>query len=129
MSERTKWGISSRYVSTTAKWSIGHDLIPGLIEMIYNSDDSYIRLEEKGKTTEGSIIIRYKPKRKGSSEILLCDFAEGMTKEKVEEIMRVGGSTSEKDKRFPISIMNQTRPEDIDGQEGLDDLDEEFERY
>lgn len=38
-------------------------------------------------------------------------------------------SASKSDQKFPVTMMNQTEREDLDIQEGVDDRDDDFERY
>lgn len=94
MNERTPWGSTSRYFKNIADAAIANDLTAGLIELISNSDDSYHRLEEDGKDVDGRITIHYKPSRTKDSELIVVDFAEGMSKGKIEKIMKFGGKTS-----------------------------------
>lgn len=91
---RTEWGIDKRYAKTSADAAIGTDIIAGVIELISNSDDSYCRLSEQNYSSEGLILLKYRPRHIELSEIGIIDYAEGMTKERIEEILILGKKTS-----------------------------------
>ncbi len=86
--------INLRIVEQLAKATV-KNLVDGIVELITNSDDSYRRLEEKGKKVSGEIEIYVNRKKGGICEKLIVkDFAEGMTKEELEKALEFAGETS-----------------------------------
>lgn len=86
--------INLRIVEQLAKATI-KNIVDGIVELITNSDDSYKRIEEKGKEILGKIEIYVDRKRGGICENLkVKDFAEGMTQEELEKAIIYGGETS-----------------------------------
>jgi hypothetical protein len=70
-------------------------IVDAVVELVTNSDDSYRRLEQKGETVDGSIIInveRYKGGKCNKLEVI--DFAEGMDKDNLKEALRFAGEVS-----------------------------------
>jgi len=70
-------------------------LVDGIVELVTNSDDSYRRLEEKGREKNGRIEI-YVDRKKGSlcEWLIVKDYAEGMTPEKLEKALEFASATS-----------------------------------
>jgi len=86
--------INSRIVDQIARATI-RNLMDGIVELVTNSDDSYRRLEEKGKKVSGQIDI-YVNRQKGGicDKLVVKDYAEGMTREELEKAMEFGSETS-----------------------------------
>ena len=73
------------------------NVIRALVELITNSDDSYIRLEGNNNNFIGNIIIEYK-KIGFCGHFSVCDYAEGMTEVEVEKnFTKYGAFTSGKE--------------------------------
>ena len=64
-----------------------------LVELITNSDDSYVRLEKTGKQVTGHILIKYERHQTGAV-LVVADQAEGMSFERVRAILTYGGAHS-----------------------------------
>ena len=66
-----------------------------IVEVVTNADDSYRRLEDDGRKTEGRIKI-YVHRMKGGKckELTVLDCAEGMIKEKLQAALEFAGQTS-----------------------------------
>lgn len=70
-------------------------LVDGIVELVTNSDDSYRRLEERGREKNGRIEIYVDRKKGGLCEWLIVkDYAEGMTPEKLEKALEFASATS-----------------------------------
>lgn len=84
----------SRLIMQDAKSAIQH-FSDAVVELVTNSDDSYKRLEENGAKHSGKIEI-YVSRAKGGKirEFYIQDFAEGISREKLEEIIAFGGEVS-----------------------------------
>ena len=86
--------IDSRIVEQLAKATV-KNMVDGIVELVTNCDDSYRRLEEKGQLTSGEIEIYINRKKGGVCENLkVKDYAEGMTKEELQQAIVFGGETS-----------------------------------
>jgi hypothetical protein len=86
--------INSRIVEQLSKATV-KTLVDGIVELVTNSDDSYKRLEERGKPTNGIVDICASRKKGGIADRLVVkDFAEGMTREELEKALEFGGETS-----------------------------------
>jgi len=85
-----------RYFLQNAERAMRGDIIRGLVELITNADDSYGRIEDKGKKADGGILIAVERKRKGKNSLIkVYDRAEGMVlEEMVKNLKRIGGLTS-----------------------------------
>ncbi len=71
------------------------NVIDGIVELITNCDDSYRNLEKKGVKINGLIEIYVNRKKGGICEKLcIKDYAQGMTKDKLEEAIEFAGETS-----------------------------------
>lgn len=83
-----------RHTARRIRTAIQGNVIRALVELITNSDDSYIRLEEGGKFSLGTIEILYK--KVGRDCIFAVrDNAEGMSYEEVEQnYTKYGAATS-----------------------------------
>ncbi|GAB3549711.1 hypothetical protein GCM10027343_31930 [Noviherbaspirillum agri] len=64
-----------------------------LVELLTNSDDSYLRLERAGEQKDGRIVVCYERHRRGAL-LTVTDQAEGMSFDKVRFILRYGGAHS-----------------------------------
>jgi len=86
--------INPRIVEQLSKATV-KTLVDGIVELVTNSDDSYKELEEKSNEGSGQITIYVNRKKGGVCEKLVVkDFAEGMTKEELENAIEFGGETS-----------------------------------
>ncbi len=86
--------IDARIVEQLAKATV-KSLFDGIVELVTNSDDSYKRLEGQGKQVSGKIEI-YVDREKGGicKNLRVKDWAEGMSKDKLEQAIVFGGETS-----------------------------------
>jgi hypothetical protein len=83
-----------RVVEQFAKATV-KNIVDGIVELVTNCDDSYRRLEGKSQNTSGKIEIFINRKKGGDCNLLIVkDYAEGMTKEKLEKAIVFGGETS-----------------------------------
>jgi len=86
--------INSRIVEQLAKATV-KNIIDGLVELITNCDDSYLRIEEKREIHDGKILICVDRKKGGTcSKLIVQDFAEGMTNDELQKAIVFGGETS-----------------------------------
>ena len=86
--------INPRLVVELSKATV-QNLIDGIVELITNSDDSYKRLEEKGEAVNGEIEIYVNREKGGICENLVVkDFAEGMSKQDLISAIEFAGETS-----------------------------------
>lgn len=86
--------INQRIAEQLSKVTV-KNLPDGIVELVTNSDDSYKRLEEKGTRVNGEIKIYVNRKKGGICEKLVVkDYAEGMTKEELENALEFAGATS-----------------------------------
>ncbi|MGB9845799.1 MAG: ATP-binding protein, partial [Methanothermobacter tenebrarum] len=82
--------VDPRHTTRSIRSAIQGNVIRALVELITNSDDSYIRLEEHGSKVDGKIEIFYK--KDGYSCIFAVrDFAEGMSLEDIKNNFRKYG--------------------------------------
>ncbi|HXE74741.1 MAG TPA: hypothetical protein VNN18_03755 [Candidatus Xenobia bacterium] len=82
-----KLQYADRFSIQQADQAIKRDVVRALIELVTNSDDSYRRLEQQGKSVCGEIRILVRRKWK-ESQVGVADCAEGMTGEVLDQ--RVG---------------------------------------
>jgi hypothetical protein len=70
------------------------NIIRGLVELITNADDSYVRLE--GRPTTGRILVEVEHRRKGRPyKVVVRDRAQGMDNNEMKvKLTRRGGATS-----------------------------------
>jgi len=86
--------INSRIIEQLSKATV-KSMADGIVELVTNCDDSYRRLEEKGQFTSGEIEIYVNRKKGGICEKLkVKDYAEGMTKEELQNAIVYGSETS-----------------------------------
>ena len=86
--------ISSRIVEQLSRATV-KTIMDGIVELVTNSDDSYRRLEDKNSQIKGKIEIYINRKKGGiCEELIVKDFAEGMTKEELEDALEFAGETS-----------------------------------
>ena len=64
-----------------------------LVELITNSDDSYVRRESTGAQVSGGIVVQYERHRRGAL-LTVTDQAEGMPFDKARNILSYGGAHS-----------------------------------
>ncbi|MFI3187059.1 MAG: ATP-binding protein [Methylococcaceae bacterium] len=64
-----------------------------LVELITNSDDSYVQLEKSGAQITGNILIKYERHQAGA-KLVVTDQAEGMSFKRVCSILTYGGAHS-----------------------------------
>jgi hypothetical protein len=71
-------------------------IVRGLVELITNADDSYVRLEEEGQPATGRILVELEHRRKGRPyKIVVRDRAQGMDNNEMKvKLTRRGGATS-----------------------------------
>ena len=85
--------IDSRIVEQMSKATI-KNLIDGIVELVTNSDDSYKRLEGKGQNVSGKIEIHVIRQKGGiCKNLIVTDFAEGMSREELEDAIVFAGET------------------------------------
>lgn len=94
--QEQRFEYDDRYFLQNAERAMRGDIIRGLIELITNADDSYHRLERKGQSTNGNILISIDRKRRGkSTTIKVRDKGEGMAlDEMINKLKRLGSVTS-----------------------------------
>lgn len=86
--------INSRIIEQLSKATV-KNLVDGIVELITNSDDSYRRLEGKEEKVSGEIEIHVNRKKGGVCEQLVVkDFAEGMTQDELKRAIVYGSETS-----------------------------------
>jgi len=86
--------IDRRIIIEQAKATITN-LIDGIVELVTNSDESYLNLEEQGIETEGIIEIYIKRRKGGFCEKLIVkDYAEGMDKQTLKKALVYGSKTA-----------------------------------
>lgn len=84
-----------RHTVRSIKTAIQGNVIRALVELITNSDDSYIRLEDEKKQYTGVIEILYSKEVGHSGFFAVRDQAEGMSIQKVREgFKKYGAATS-----------------------------------
>jgi len=85
--------IDSRIVEQMSKATI-KNLIDGIVELVTNSDDSYRRLEGMGQNISGKIEIHVIRQKGGiCKNLIVTDFAEGMSREELEDAIVFAGET------------------------------------
>ncbi|MFH2104545.1 MAG: hypothetical protein ABIJ39_14450 [Chloroflexota bacterium] len=89
-----------RYKKENMERAMRSEIERGLVELITNSDDSYLDLEEQGIQTSGKILIEIERKRKPHPTIVIVrDRAMGMSREDLFRKMgTLGGRTSGSEK-------------------------------
>lgn len=85
--------VDPRHTLRSIRSAIQGDVIRALVELITNSDDSYIRLEGSGVKVDGKIEISYK-KDGYSCFFAVRDFAEGMSLEEIRNNFRKYGTAT-----------------------------------
>lgn len=87
-------GIEDEVALEQAKGTISN-IADAIVELITNSDDSYLGIEQDGKSTSGIINIHVKRLKGGKlKEVTIIDEAAGMTPEKLEKVITYGKKTS-----------------------------------
>ncbi len=94
-----QWGIEQdlpthpRIMRRSALLNI-RSILDGLVELITNSDASYTRLEKEGKSPSGLIVVEIMRDSHGQcSQFAVIDYAEGIEKERLEQVITFGGVT------------------------------------
>ena len=86
---------TGRAFDEDAQERMGGQIENALVELITNSDDSYIRLEERGQRAGGSIRVEVEHRRRQHSTVLVRDRGEGMTADEMKKkLTRLGAQTS-----------------------------------
>ena len=86
--------ISQRVIAEQSQATI-KTLLDALVELVTNSDDSYRRLESNGLVHAARITAYVRRGRGGIvSEVAIADWAEGMSLERIEEILEFGADQS-----------------------------------
>ncbi len=86
--------FADRFARQQADQAIKKDIVRALVELITNSDDSYKRLESRGISTNGQIIVEILRKHRGST-ISVSDLAEGMDGTQMDDAVGIyAGETS-----------------------------------
>jgi len=86
--------MNPRFAKQSAEATI-KNVIDAIVELVTNSDDSYRRLEEEGIDHCGRIEIHISRRKGGVCEKLVVkDWAEGMTREKLQQAIEFAGETS-----------------------------------
>ena len=88
-----KLQYADRVALQQADQAIRKDVLRALVEIITNSNDSYSRLEDAGKTTSGEIIIDVWRKH-NNSVIRVRDFAEGMDDARMDKVVGTYGEAT-----------------------------------
>lgn len=91
---KKKIEIDTRFFDQQSKQAIRQDIVRALIELITNSDDSYLSLESKGIKTTGDIILSF-CRQRNNLKLYVRDNAEGMSLKKLVEVTgKYSGATS-----------------------------------
>ncbi len=93
MSISRKLQYADRVALQQADQAIRKDVLRALVEIITNSNDSYSRLEDSGKSASGEIIIDIWRKHK-NSVIRVRDFAEGMDDARMDKVVGTYGEAT-----------------------------------
>jgi hypothetical protein len=93
--EKGQLEYTGRAFDEDAQERMGGQIENALVELITNSDDSYIRLEERGQRAKGSIRVEVEHRRSRHSAVVVRDRAEGMAAgEMKRNLTRLGAQTS-----------------------------------
>lgn len=88
-------GLEDEVALEQAKGTISN-LYDAIVELVTNSDDSYLSIEQEGRNVTGKIEIFVKKSKRGKLFALsVIDEASGMTPEKLENVIRFGKKTSD----------------------------------
>jgi hypothetical protein len=93
MSISRKLQYADRVALQQADQAIRKDVLRALVEIITNSNDSYSRLEDAGRSVSGEIIIDVWRKHKNST-IRVRDFAEGMDDARMDRVVGTYGEAT-----------------------------------
>ncbi|MEN9978957.1 MAG: ATP-binding protein [candidate division WOR-3 bacterium] len=85
--------VDPRLITQLSNYTI-RSVTDALVELITNSDDSYRKLEEAGIVHSGRIEISLVNKKEQPSILLVRDYAEGISRERLSEISKFGAKTS-----------------------------------
>ncbi len=88
-------GLEDEVALEQAKGTISN-LVDAVVELVTNSDDSYLSIEQDGGNPSGKVEIYIKKAKENKLlELTVTDEALGMTPEKLEKIIRYGKKTSD----------------------------------
>ena len=79
---------ADRFSTQQADQAIKRDVVRALVELVTNSDDSYRRLEKRGQTLDGRIIVELR-RRRTESVIRVIDFAAGMDSQALDRALGI----------------------------------------
>ena len=85
--------VDDRHTVRRMRAAMQGDPIRALVELITNSDDSYIRLEDEGEEKEGIIDVFYN-REKNKINFAVRDYAEGMTGAEVRRSFKKYGTAT-----------------------------------
>jgi hypothetical protein len=88
-----KLQYADRVAIQQADQAIRKDVMRALVEIITNSNDSYSRLEDAGIKGSGEIVIDVLRKH-SNSKIIVRDFAEGMTDNRMDKVVGTYGEAT-----------------------------------
>ena len=88
-----KLQYADRVALQQADQAIRKDVLRALVEIITNSNDSYSRIDDSGKTASGEIMIDVWRKHKNSI-IRVRDFAEGMDDTRMDKVVGTYGEAT-----------------------------------
>ena len=88
-----KLQYADRVAIQQADQAIRKDVLRALVEIITNSNDSYSRLDDRGRAVSGEIIIDVWRKRK-NSVIRVRDFAEGLDDIRMDKVVGTYGEAT-----------------------------------
>lgn len=92
-----KWDLIAtlRYKRENMERAMRGEIERGLVELITNSDDKYLELEEQGAQPSGKILIEIERRRTQPTIVIVRDRAVGMSRQELHEKMGgLGGRTS-----------------------------------
>ncbi len=93
MSISRKLQYADRVALQQADQAIRKDVLRALVEIITNSNDSYTRLDDRGKPASGEIMIDVWRKHK-NSVIRVRDFAEGLDDVRMDKVVGTYGEAT-----------------------------------
>lgn len=92
--EKGVMGVASRHLLRSMRMGMQRSVVRPIVELITNSDDSYIRMEEKGKLEGKGVIEVVYRKEVGRGFFAVRDYAEGMSIEKVRKSFKKYGEAT-----------------------------------
>src|ERR1700730_18092968 len=96
--------VDDRHIWLSIMEMIQANALKALVEFITNSDDTYARLEARGKTATGRILVDVvERRREEDSEIRIVDDGEGFSEEELEQCFgTMGKDTSGQSSGFVV---------------------------